>query len=178
MAKEIFFFVTIKDILSILEKIQMNERLIYIKTGVYVSKNFVEYELLNEYEDLGINKSGNHQSESFLVMKNTNQLVVREVEQMDGSIRYFIDQYKNEDSITLWPGGVYDNKYLICGHLGTIHKTEQSNQLFSLFKNNIMKQCKTRVGKYYIGEDAEKLYGNMRFITININQASEYDLKL
>ena len=103
---------------------------------------------------------------------------VREVEQVDGGIRYIVDQLKNEKSVFLWPGGIHRNQYLICGHIATIHTGEKSKKIYSMFEKSIKKQCKTKVGRYYVGNEAIKLRNKVRFITININQSEEYDLKI
>lgn len=178
MTKEIFFFATKNDLLSIINEVQRYESLKYIPTGSYLSKDIIEYLSLEKYENLGINKSGDHQTESFLVLRKTDRLRIREVEQTDGSLLYFVDQLENEDSIVLWPGGINKGEFLICGHASTINESKLSRVLFNYFSKNIKRLCKKQVGRYYIGEGAQSLYGEMRFITINVNQSTDYDLKM
>ena len=150
----------------------------YVEAKAYSSKEINEYYSLEEYKDIGINKSGNHVTERFLVVEKDYTVKVREVLQSDDKVMYYVDQKNNENSVVFWPGGVYDNKYLICGHMGTIHLEDKSKLIFDIIQKNIKKKCKTKVGRYYVGEEAKNLYGDMRFITISINQPSEYDLKL
>lgn len=178
MAKEIYFFCTKNDLINILQNVEEIIQLKYVEVKSCSSPNFEEYNSLEEYKEFGTNKSGNHQSESFLVLEKSDKLVVREVQQSVGVIKYFIDQSMNKNSISIWPGGIYDNKYLICGHVGTINTTEKAKNIFNAFQKQIKKQCVFRAGRYYVGEEAKDLYNRLRFITININQPSEYDLKI
>lgn len=181
MAKELYFFLTKEDWLQILEGIEQTSSFKYILAKAYSSDEFnemKEYVSLKDYNGLGLNESGNHQTESFLVLERDEILNVREVEQVDGGIRYIVDQLKNEKSVFLWPGGIHRNQYLICGHIATIHTGEKSKKIYSMFEKSIKKQCKTKVGRYYVGNEAIKLRNKVRFITININQSEEYDLKI
>lgn len=179
MAKELYFFLTKNDLISILQKVEQFIQLKYVESKAYFTTNEIkEYISLEKYEELGINKSGNHQAESILVVERTHKVNVREVQQVDGSIKYYVDQMNNEESVLFWPGGIFDNKYLICGHVGTAYLNEKSKMIFDIMQKMIKKQCKTKVGKYYVSEEAKKLYNDIRFITININQSKEYDLKI
>ncbi len=178
MANEIYFFTTKVDLVQIIQNVEENIKLKYIETNSYDSNIIKTINSLEEYENLGINLSGDHQSESFLVLKWEDPLNIREVKQTNGGVKYYVDQMENENSIIIWPGGVYKNKYLICGHVGTISNTLESKSLLNMFKRNIKKECNKKAGRYFIGNDAMKLFDQIRFITINVNQSEEYDLKL
>ena len=178
MAKEVFFFFTKKDIINVIENVEQILSLKYVEAKSYSSDKANEYVSLVEYKKLGINKSGDHQTESFLVVDEAYKIVKREVRQFDGSTKYFVNQMNNEESILLWPGGIFDNKYLICGHIGTVYQNEKSKQIFNAFQKAIKNQCKTKVGRYYLGKEAEKLNKKMRFITINVNEPIEFDVQI
>lgn len=178
MANELFFFLTRDDLVNILQNVERNVQLKYIEAKAYADDDIKEYISLMEYDELGINKSGDHQSEGFLVLEKNEKLILREVQQVDGTTKYFVDQLKNENSVTFWPGGMHKEKYLICGHVGTVNTSESSKRIFKLFQKFIKKRCKTKVGRYYIGNDAINLNGNLRFITISVNQPKEYDIKI
>lgn len=146
MARNMHFFCTRNDLINIQHEIEKEVQIKYVEMKSYASEELNIYETLEEYELLGINKTGEHQS-------------------------------TNANSIVILPGGIYENEYLICGHIGTIN-VEESKKLFSVFQKSIKKQCKIKAGSYYVGNDAKLLYGHMRFITINIHQPMEYDLKI
>lgn len=46
-----------------------------------------------------------------------------------------------------------------------------------VFIKNIKELCKHKVGKYYVSNNVQ-LLKDTRLITININQSTEYDLKM
>lgn len=178
MGKSLYFFLTKNDLISILENVEQIISLKYVWEDSYTTNEIEEYTSLIEYVELGINKSGEQQEESFLVLEKSDKLIVREVPQFDGGYRYIVDQEKNMDSIDIWPGGIYGDKYLICGHLGTISNSDKSLKIFSIFQKAIINQCKIKRGRYYVGEDAKNLYGKRRFITMYAGQPVEFDLQL
>jgi len=178
MAKRYLFFLTKSDLMEILQDVEKEISLQYIKGGSYSSNDLEEYDSLLEYKELGINKTGNHLGESFVVIEKSNKLVTRMVKLADDSIRYFVDQKENPDSIMLRPGGIFEEGYLICGEIGTISSSEASIRIFKVFQKYIKRRCKTTVGRFHVSEEAKKMYGTRRFITISVKQAMEYDLKL
>lgn len=178
MANEIYFFATKEDLLRIIQKVEQNIKLKYVENNSYDSNEIKIFNSLEEYENIGINLSGNHQSQSFLVLEWNDILNIREVKQTSGGMKYCVDQMVNENSIVIWPGGTYKDKYLICGHMGTIHKTLKSKNLFNIFQKAIKKECSKKVARYFIGNEAIKQCEQMRFITMNVNQSEEYDIKI
>lgn len=177
MSQGRYFFLTKEDLISIMRSVQASEPVYYVETGNFASNDIKRYDSLEEYENLGIKKSGEGQSESFLVLRQSDELIVRERQILDGSMRYLVDQMENKDSIVLWPGGTYGNEYFICGHIGTISSTETSIKLFKLFEKYIKRQCKIKIGRYYISESAKEMYGSRRFITISIKENVGCDIK-
>jgi len=107
-----------------------------------------------------------------------NKLVTRTVKLVDDSIVYLVDQKETPNSIILQPGGIFEEGYQICGEMSTINSSEESNKIFKVFQKHIKRRCKTRVGRFYVSDEAKKVYGTRRFITISVNQSMEYDLKL
>lgn len=178
MSKEIYFFTLKQDLYNIIKSVEQTISLKYVMNGMYDSPDINIYSSLEEYNDLGIKKSGEHQSESFLVLEEKCNLNVRQVKQIDGSIKYFVDQLQNENSIVLWPGGIYENQYLICGHVGTIKMSDVSKKILGLFQKSIKRQCPNRSGRFWYSNEVRNMNNQFRLITINVNQPKEYDLKI
>jgi len=178
MVSEIYFFTTKTDIIRIIQKVEQKQKLKYIEMGSYDSKDIKILHSMEEYVHIGINLLGDHQSQSFIVLERNDILHIREVEQIKGGMKYCVDQMENMDSIILWTGGTYEEKYLICGHIGTIHKTPKSKELLHIFQKVIKKECSKKVGRYYIGNEAMKQSDKFRFITMNVNQPEEYDINI
>lgn len=180
MAKEIRFFATKSDLLSILRETEEMMPVKYIRTGSYSAADAIEgYKSLLTYENLGINISGDHQNESFLVIRAEDSLTLNDCCIVGGSRRYFVDQLKNEQSVVLWPGGVYGGKFLVHGHIGTIHTNTTAKKLYGVFQKAIKKQCNVKVNGFYISSDVLNLHrSGCRLITINVRQSPEYDLHI
>jgi len=132
---------------------------------------------VNSISDIGINTTGDHQTESYLILDTDVAVNSYVVEETTGEVNYSVNQKGNEESIVLWPGGIYGETYLICGHIGTISSHLSSLKLFDLFSKHFVKNSK-KIGRYYIGEEAFKISDRVRLITININQPKEYDVKI
>lgn len=176
MSKQIHFFATKEDMLHIIRNIEENMELKYVKLDAYNTKDIKTYNSLAEFEDLGINISGEHLDNGFLVLERDEILNIDTVQLRAGGENYHINQKLNENSITIWLSGIHKNEYLVCGHMGTIH--DSSKKLYDVFRKGIRKQCDKKIDSYFVGKEAIKLYGKLRFITINTNQSEEYDLKL
>lgn len=177
MSKEIFFFATGSDLIPGIMIIESLRELKYIKCGVYDNRDVKAYNSLLDYENFGLNISGNHQSESFLVLDRATELYIREVPQARGGLKYFVDQEVNKESIIIWPGGMFGNVFLVCGHIATIADNPLSQSLYGFFSKNIVKGF-SKVNRYFIGPEALQLKKKIRFITMNVKQSSGYDLKL
>lgn len=177
MSKEIFFFATKSDLIAGLKSLEESRLVKYVESGLFDSKDVPIFLSCNDIETLGVNLCGDHQSESYLVLDRDIDLKIREVPQVRGGIKYAIDQLENGASVVLWPGGMYKQDYLIIGHLATISNERVSLELFKDIRKNLIKGFKKSRG-CYIGPEALKLYGEIRFITMHINQSTEYDFKL
>lgn len=176
MARRINFFASRTDIEKIIWNIENSIQLNYFVVKNYDNQNIQMYESLKEFENLGINKSGDRLRERFLVMESNDQLELETVPLLSGETIYTINQEKNKKSALFWPGGMYDGEFLIAGCVSTVYSEEL--KLFNVFQRNIKKQCKTKIGIFYIGEDAMTLYEQYRFITIDIRESKEYDLNM
>lgn len=99
MANEIYFFTTKIDLIRVIHNVEQNIKLKYIETNFYDSGEIKVFHLLEEYENFGINLSGDHQSESFLVLERNDLLNIREVKQTNGGVNYYVDQMDNKNSL-------------------------------------------------------------------------------
>lgn len=177
MSKEVFFFASKTDLELGLSEVESGRQVKYARTGLFDDREVQVYMSFSEIVDLGVNRSGNHQSESYLVLDQAVELQIREVPQSKGGVKYAIDQMNNTSSIVFWPGGVYKENFIICGHIATISNESLSLALYKEFSKKLLKGFK-KVGRYYLSPEAFKMKDSFRYITMNINQPTEYDLKL
>ena len=177
MSKELFYFATVNDLLERLRGVEKTRKIKYVKCGRYSSQNYIEYSTIDDFPNIGTNTSGDHQTESYLILNIDVAVNSYAIEQIEGGLMYFVNQQGNERSIVFWPGGFYDENHLICGHIGTISNHEMSLQLYNFFSKSFTKNSK-KVGRYYIGDEVLTIANQVRLITVNINQPVEYDLKI
>lgn len=177
MSKEFFFFATKTDMLNCLQNIEKIYNLKYVKCGLCDSVSYVEFNNGDKLPNIGMNTTGNHQSESYLVQVASLPILPRKIELTSGTVNFTVDQMLNKDSIIFWPSGIHDTNCIICGHVATVSSEKSSSELYKIFKRVFSKNS-IKIERYYIGPEALLLSPGMRFITININQPVEYDLKI
>lgn len=178
MSSEIYFFMTRDDLLHMLTRVEESIKVKYIENAAYYSKDIPIYDSLTDYEYLGISKTGDHQSDSFLVLEKSEELHPEERLQSDGKTRYLVDQSNHPDSAALWLGGMYQDKFLVCGHMGTISGSDTSKRIFNTFRKCIKAQCKYKKGRYYFSDNVKEISDKVRLITISVKSPPEYDLKI
>jgi hypothetical protein len=176
---ELFFFATKEDLKNTLQKVQEKVKIKYIKKGIYNSPNeVIEYRSISELSGFGVNMSGDHSTDSFLVMYEEDKVTIEKVAQHEGGYKFFVDQGSNVDSIELWPGGLYDDSFLISGEIATISNSEKSKILFKTFSNLIKKNYQKISGsRYYVSSGIDDIKNKIRLITMTVKQPIEYDLK-
>jgi len=100
-----------------------------------------------------------------------------EVLQANGQIYYFINQKDNQASIAFWPSGIYDNNFLVCGHVSTISTDHISLDLYKAFCKSLKKGF-VKIEQYYVSPAAYEISKKVRLITINVKQPIKYDLRI
>lgn len=178
MSKELFFFATKKDLLQNLVEFEKYFPVKYYRNGLFSCKDsIIEYPTITDIDNIGFNISGNHQSESYLIINRHDTINVREVQLERGGIKYSVSQINNDNSIVLWPGGLFKEKYIICGHINT---TKLSSIAIELLNNYIkyLKKGYKKVKSFYVGPEAMTLKDTHRFITMGYDQPEEFDLKI
>lgn len=176
---ELFFFATKEDLKNTLQKIQDKVKIKYIKKGIYNSPNdVIEYRSISELSEFGVNISGDHSTDSFLVIYEDVKTIIEKVAQHEGGYKFFVDQGSNVDSIELWPGGLYSDSFLISGGIATISNSQKSKILYKTFSDLIKKNYQKISGsRYYVSQGVDDIKSKVRLITMNINQPIDYDLK-
>lgn len=184
-------FATRGDLESGLQRVDSLRSLKYIALNRYVvndrgrtivvphkSPEFEEYDSLLDVPSLGTNTTGDHATgEHYLILPKVQDVRFESVLQDKGGIHYFVDQSLNPVSITFLPGGIYQNQYLICGHIGTVSRHAESIAMYKSFTKAITKGFK-KIGNYKVGPEALCLMDQgVRMITMGVDEPPEYDLR-
>lgn len=179
MGKNLFFFMNKDDLINMSVMIEKQIEVVYVANKAYHQADGKSFGTMTDFPNLGLNVSGNHQSEGYIVIEKKSNISWRKVKQRqsENEYRYFVDQAENPDSIVFWPGGFYNKENLICVHIGTISDTVGSKKIFKCFEKSIKKICGEKHGRYYYSENVKNMK-NVRLITMNINEPPEYDICL
>lgn len=168
MSKRINFFATKNDMTSILLKLeeQFSHGLKYVQCG---KNERISYETANDIPGLGTLKE-KHSEISFLIMRKDEEVTSTQSGQ--------VYQGDNPRSLEFDPSGISeDGKGMIHGMFAVMEDNEISDGLLKAVKKILNSECK-KVRGWYVGKEAESLYGKLRFICIGLSEPEEYDFKI
>ena len=168
MAKRIYFFATENDMISVLSKMekQISFDIRYIQCA---KTDYKSYKTVKDIPGLGTLKE-KHGEISFLIMRKDDELITHRHGQ--------VYQGENVFSLEFDPTGISEDKTgLIHGMFAIMEENEISSELFKIVKKIMNAECKHIQG-WYIGKEAEELYGKLRFICIGLNEPEIYDFKM
>ena len=168
MVKRINFFATKNDMVSVLSEMeeQLPFGIKYIQCG---KTDSILYSTVKDIPDLGTLKE-KHSEISFLIMPNDEEVTANQSGQ--------VYQGDNPRSLEFDPSGVSeDGTGLIHGLFATMEDNEISDGLLKAVKKIMNSECR-KVRGWYIGKEAESLYGKLRFICIGLSEPEEYDFKI
>jgi hypothetical protein len=171
------FFALKDDLLPVFEAAERQGPLQYVLSGAFPSSNVSIFDHGWDIPTLGKatfeSASG---SDSYLVCEVGTQVIVRHRES-DGHNRFFVDQVLNPDSITLSPGGMWDEDVMLYGRVASASDSEISLHLLRRFDLAIRKHF-LKVGRSYVGPRALELLKMGKRLTIAKQSPPEFDLKL
>ena len=168
MTKRINFFASKNDMISVLSQLeeQFEHDIKYVQCG---KNGQISYETVKDISGLGSLKS-THGEISFLIMRKDEELTVNRSGQV-----YPGD---NSRSLQFDPSGISeDGTGLIHGMFAVMEDNEISDALFKAVRKIMNAECKKTRG-WYIGKEAESLYGKLRFICIGLSEPGIYDFKI
>ena len=168
MSKRINFFATKNDMVSVLSEMeeQLPFGIKYIQCG---KTDSISYSTVKDIPGLGTLKE-KHSEISFLIMPNDEEVTSTQSGQ--------VYQGDNPRSLEFDPSGISeDGTGLIHGLFATMEDNEISDGLLKAVKKIMNSECK-KVRGWYIGKEAESLYGKLRFICIGLSEPEEYDFKI
>jgi hypothetical protein len=168
MAKRINFFATKNDLLSILSK--MEEQLAYdIKYIPCGKTDSISYGKIKDIPGLGT-LSEKHSEISYLIMRSDEKVTLNKYGQ--------IYPGENSRSLEFDPSGISrDGTGLIHGMFATMEDNEVSDGLIKIVRKILSSECR-KIRGWYIGKEAESLYGKLRFICIGVSEPESYDFRI
>lgn len=178
MTSQIHFFATRSDLEPGLRAIEARRPLKYV---LLVARDSPESEALSSLlatENLGRSRTGDHVTgDCYLVAEAKAKIRVESVRQRRGGVRYFVNQAENPKSLVFWPGGLYGDDALVCGHIGTVSRDPDALELYRQFAAAITGGFE-KIGNYRVGAAAARLLDQgVRLVTMGVRSPREYDLK-
>ena len=175
--KQIMFFATTADIISVMSALEIAESLQYTRAGLFNTNRPQNYLSYIDIPDFGRtthpNAVGNPM---YLLSSQVVQIKVRDVPQKSGGVLFAIDQLENPDSVVLRPGGWYGNDVILYGMLGTVSQSAESKRLFILVAKVFRKHF-TKQQEFLVGPDAREAWNAGVRLTIGASSPLEFDLK-
>ncbi|CAN5771384.1 hypothetical protein BH24ACI3_BH24ACI3_11780 [soil metagenome] len=177
--KEVAFFAIENDLDSVLETIEKEFDLKYVKSGSFEKREATIYSSFAEIPNLGFTEAGDWvgSDHRFLVMPKNASVTLEAVSQESGGVLFFVDPEGNPDSIELTVNGIYTRKegVIVAGRIATVSVSAFASSLYKSLSLKIKKRFE-RIGGYYVGQNAvERLKAGWRLVQIE-KSPREYDL--
>jgi hypothetical protein len=170
------FFATAEDIRKVLRAVEESCPLLYVRCGLFDESERPVFRGFSSLPELGVACTGqSHLEPTFLVLLAEDSPTVRIVPQRRDGNKYAVDQQANPGTVTIRPGGIYENSTLIAGMVGTIHKDEKAATLMNAF-SGALKRGFTKTKSYLVGPEAKKLLALGMRLTHSVSAPAEFDL--
>ncbi|MBV7265146.1 hypothetical protein [Erythrobacter ani] len=175
-SKSIAVFATNSDWLKVFEDVQHKMPTKVVLAGRQDGPLQI-FEDLEEIQGFGSAKSGAEVTESsYLWLKKKQRPKTRLVEQRKGDAVEIIDQLSVPNSVTVCFGGIFSERTLISGSVGTASAAMEALDLYALIKKKIRANFAI-VNSNYVGPTASKLLNDGWRLTADDRAPQEYDLK-
>jgi hypothetical protein len=174
--KYIHFFATKNDILPMIEAVEQQGPLQYVRTGNRLSSDFEKYLHGADIPNLGrASRDSASSCEHYLVTPATVPISVETFEGIGGVQRYCMDQSLNPDTVELTPAGVWGDDFVLDGRVATISGTAIAQGLMKRFHTAITKRF-TKVRAFWVGPEALALLRAGKRLTAATQCPPEFDL--
>ncbi len=174
--KRIHFFALRDDLVPLLEAVEGNGELQYVRFGQYQVGNALKvFRSGQEIPNLGRATTYNAAtSETYLVSEPQIAITPRPIK---GTDRFAVDQLWNPDTVTFTPSGVWNEDVVLYGRVATVSDTKLSQKLMRRF-HSVAKRCFTKMEEYYVGLHALTLLKAGKRLTIGAYSPQHYDLHI
>ncbi|WP_343657921.1 hypothetical protein [Chryseobacterium sp.] len=175
-SKQVLFFATKSDIENIIMDIEASYPIKYYEMGLFDTRSDKYFDSVAEIPDFGTPRSGDWNRDlRLMAMPKNLSMIIRDIDQKKGGVKYAVDPVLNHISICFQFGGIYKEGVIIAGSCFTTNPNEFSLEVFKDFSSKIRKSFK-KIDKFYVGPDAEeKLRDGWRLVQ-NEGFAKGYDL--
>lgn len=168
------FFATRSDLVSLLTGAESNRRVHYAEAGLFDDDTIIVYRSSEEIPKLGeIDTLDPNQGRVLLIADLDVQFSMRAVPQRRGGMKFALDQKENPDTVSLLPGGQFDDQTVVAGNFATCTDSPASLALLGLL-NQIAKEKWRKIKSDRVGPQAEAVLDAGGRLTAGLRP--EYDL--
>jgi hypothetical protein len=177
MSTVIGFFATRTDLLDLFMKIEANRTIHLAEAGMLDQADLVVYPSASQILGLGeIRVHESVQGRILLITDVAIPFVNEPVPQRCGGMRYSVSQKANPNTISLAPGGQFDDHTILAGNFGTCTDSPLSAVLLKLVAGAIRRNW-TGIKSYAVGPEATRVLDAGGRLTANLRSPREFDLQ-
>ena len=174
--KQIHFYALREDILPILEAVEQDGPLQYVRTGNELSPDFETFLRGRDISHLGVaNRETGSVCETFLISETTVPLTIQAMKGARGVQRYLMDQLLNPDTVTFTPAGLWDQDVILSGRVATVSDSPIAQALMNRFHAAFRAQF-SKVKAFWVGRTARALLDAGKRLTISAQSPQDFDL--
>jgi len=171
------FYATREDLVPVIRGVEAVGTFKYVLCGLHSTRALPEYLSALDIPSLGYASNDSAPvSSAYLVIPSHAKVVVREVPQDTGAIRYAIDQLQNPFSATFQPGGRFGDTVLLYGRVATVARTKEGRSILRLFETRIKKYFEKHEA-FYVGPEAARLKEQGVRLTLAVQSPPEFSLR-
>lgn len=176
--KQIQFFALKEDLLPVLEAVERDGPLKYVRTGNCLSSDFEAFQRGADIPHLGKADSETGSTcESFLVTGRVVPVTVRPIKGVGSVKRYCMDQLINSDTVELTPAGLWGEDIVLNGRVATVSESLISQELMKIF-NSAFRNHFSKVKAFFVGHKALVLLGAGKRLAISVQSPRDFDLTI
>lgn len=171
------FYAQADDCVRLLATVEARVSLAYHQMGNFTSAPPAPVRSWAHLEAVGLaDASAGHACRSYLVAPADQVIHVRTLAQGPAGTRRLVDQLLNPGTVTLTLGGLWDERVLLPGRVGTVHDDETARRLMKIFESGLRASSFVRMGQYFVGPGAITFLRAGGRLTPAVQSPSEYDL--
>jgi hypothetical protein len=174
--KQILFFALKEDLLTVLDTVEKEGPLKYIRMSQSANLGYECFACGAEIPDLGkASAESAINCESFVVTERAVSVNMRSIRSTVGIERYCVDQLVNPDSITFTPAGIWSPDIVLHGRVATVSESAISQALIRRF-NSAIRAHFGKVKAFWVGPQARALLDAGKRLTISAHSPCDFDL--
>jgi hypothetical protein len=171
------FYATYNDVAKVLEQFEAQERVTYVRTGLFDQRTPAIFEAFRAINGLSISLDGNaHLVPGYLIVSDPDAIAIREVPQLAGGTKFAIDQQLIKDSLYFQSGGLFSDQVIVPGKIGITYQTAVAKRLYRTFAKILVSKF-SKVRSYYVGSEAHVLWQNGMRLGLSLKANTDLNLK-